>query len=92
MIITIDGYDMIEALQNYIKAEYGIEIDEETECILHVEEYKNVYQKNKNGEFKKKNGVLVLDEKKSEINNYCFMHPQNSATIDFFIKPTEEVK
>ena len=68
MEIKLNGYQLVEAAQDFVKKEFGVDLSA-AECIeawVNIDHYQTEYKLNKNGSLKRNSkGRLVVDEEKS---------------------------
>lgn len=70
MQIKLNSWDIDEAMQDYLKKKYGLDVNindlSDYPCIEY-QEYVRAYKKHKNGKLKKcKDGFSIIDDKNSK--------------------------
>jgi hypothetical protein len=94
MKIEIDGYEVEEAILDYIKKKYGISVrvSEDDPCMtLESQERVVAYQKHKNGRIKKhsEHGYSLVDNEKSTWKT-IYTHMEESDQISFYVDEIED--
>ena len=86
MVINLDGWEIGDAVRAYIKKKYSVEVSPDAESWVSINQYKAVYRQNKNGSLKKKKGMPVVDEEKSETVTHTFRYPEGNMTYEFYLE------
>ena len=95
MKISLDGYQLVEAAQAYIKKEYGVDMDVDAASIeawVNIDHQHTEYKRNKDYTPKRnKKGELIVDKEKSKRIEATYP-AQYGVTMELYLEraPTEE--
>ena len=90
MQIQLDGYQMVQAAQDYIKKVYGVDMNvgaDSIEVWANIYHLRTEYKRNKDGTLKRNNkGELIVDKEKSKPIEATYP-AQESVTMEFHMTP-----
>jgi hypothetical protein len=92
MEIKLNGYQLVEAAQDFVKKEFGVDLSAAQcyEAWVNIDHYKTEYKRNKNGTVKRNSkGHLVVDEEKSKRIQQTFPAPE-SMELELLFEPKRE--
>ena len=93
MLIKLEGYQLVHAAQDYIKKEYGVDMNVDAESIeawVNIDHQQNEYKRNKDYTLKRNNkGDLILDKEKSKRIEASYP-AQYSVTMELYLQPSSK--
>lgn len=93
MRIEVTGWQVRDAIRNYLSDNYGLDLmDEDMEDMEHEFSYRKiVFKKHKNGKvMKDKDGHRIIDEEKSSLVYSSASLDEYGSMFTMFIMPTED--
>ena len=90
MLIKLDGYQLVHAAQDYIKKEYGVDMNVDPQSIeawVNIDHQKTEYKRNKDYTPRRnKQGQFIIDKEKSKRIEATYP-AHESVTIELCMTP-----
>ena len=90
MLIKLEGYQLVHAAQDYIKKEYGVDMNVDPESIeawVNIDHQQTEYKRNKDYTPRRnKQGQFIIDKEKSKRIEATYP-AHESVTIELYMTP-----